>query len=329
MNTKFIFIGGVGRTGKSVTKEILSQSNDVISFNFEYRFIIDPDGIIDFLISSQAWSPFILDKKIKRLELFLLKLAKPSFFKNLVGSIIRSNKITKSRFNANSYHNWNLERHLPNYRFHVKKLIDNLQEFSFRGNWVGADDFTYKSNIRYVSHKSQFEITDILKKFLKELFDDLFDHHKKEILVEDNTWNLLFLNEMSELFPGAKFIHLFRDPRDVVNSYCMQRWMPNDIIQSGVICNDLYNQVLKNISRTKENKENEILEVSIEDLVNNKEKLIKKITNFCNIAPNEKMFDYALTNKSIGRWKNNFTKLDLQNLEPILRETTEKLGYEW
>ena len=210
MNGKFIFIGGVGRTGKSITKKILSKSDEVISFNFEHRFIIDPDGIIDFLISSKAWSPYILDKKINRLDKLLQKLGKPQFLKNLIGRIIRSNNFIKSKFNANSYHNWNLETHFPNYKLHVTKLIENLEEFRFKGNWVGANDFTYDDNIRYVSYKTTFEINCIFRKFLKELFNDLFDHHKKEVFIEDNTWNLLFVDEISELFKGAKFIHIYR-----------------------------------------------------------------------------------------------------------------------
>ena len=172
MNGKFIFIGGVGRTGKSITKKILSKSDEVISFNFEHRFIIDPDGIIDFLISSKAWSPYILDKKINRLDKLLQKLGKPQFLKNLIGRIIRSNNFIKSKFNANSYHNWNLETHFPNYKLHVTKLIENLEEFRFKGNWVGANDFTYDDNKNSWFNDSGVELSAKLFNELDQILND-------------------------------------------------------------------------------------------------------------------------------------------------------------
>jgi len=71
-----IFIGGTGRSGTNITKAIFAQHPKVGTLPFEHRFVIDPDGVVDFYNSyAGAWSPYMADKKIKRLEQFLLYLA--------------------------------------------------------------------------------------------------------------------------------------------------------------------------------------------------------------------------------------------------------------
>ena len=39
-----LFVGGVGRSGTSVTRQVLGLHPQVANLPFEYRFIIDPDG---------------------------------------------------------------------------------------------------------------------------------------------------------------------------------------------------------------------------------------------------------------------------------------------
>ena len=48
MDNKVIFIGGSGRSGTNILRKLLSKHSQVASLPFEHRFIIDPDGIIDF-----------------------------------------------------------------------------------------------------------------------------------------------------------------------------------------------------------------------------------------------------------------------------------------
>ena len=75
-----LLIGGVGRSGTNLLKEILSLHSDVFSLPFETRFTIDPDGVVPTYIAlKKSWSPFISEKAIKRLDLFLKKLSKKKF----------------------------------------------------------------------------------------------------------------------------------------------------------------------------------------------------------------------------------------------------------
>ena len=86
---EFVLICGTGRCGTNIVKEVFSVHSSVITLPFEQRFINDPDGIIDFYNSfSASWSPYIADRKIKRLEALLRRMSYQSPFESVAGSIV-------------------------------------------------------------------------------------------------------------------------------------------------------------------------------------------------------------------------------------------------
>ena len=67
-NNNTLLIGGSGRSGTTILSRIFAQHPD-ICIAPEFRFLIDPDGIIDFYSTVfQSWSPYHFDFKVKRLE---------------------------------------------------------------------------------------------------------------------------------------------------------------------------------------------------------------------------------------------------------------------
>ena len=69
MNIKpnICLIGGTGRCGTTILKQIFQAHPEVAKIP-EWRFAVDPDGILDFYSSlSQNWSPHLFDVKLKRL----------------------------------------------------------------------------------------------------------------------------------------------------------------------------------------------------------------------------------------------------------------------
>jgi len=324
---KYVFIGGVGRSGTSITREILGKGEEVLAFPFEYRFIIDPDGIVDFIKSyASAWSPYMADRRIKRLERFLKQLQSKSVLKHFVGELIRSNAWLKRKINSDSYHGWELEKHFPSYEIEVQHLIQNLSELSYRGSWAGAESFDMNHEIVYGKKFSEEELYTIFKGFLQRLINGAFELRKKSVLVEDNTWNLLFCRELSQLFDDAKFIHIYRDPRDVVASFCKQRWMPSDVVKSAIICRDLYINIL---DQTATLSRNQFLSLSLESLVNDKENNMNKLLEFSGVRKSNAMVDFKLSASSFGRWRNQFSDTQISEIKPILKDVTERLGYVW
>lgn len=327
METEIVFIGGVGRSGTSITRELLGSHSDVYSLPFEYRFIVDPDGIIDYINQSLCtWSPYLADRRLKRLEKFLLKLGRRRRLHYFFGSLIRSTDILKSLITTDSYHGWELEQYFPRYTEQVKNLIERLKCFEYSGSWAGADRYQLDHRIYYSPNLDDNEIYSIFSTFINELFDGFFYKINRSLFVEDNTWNLLFVKELNRLFPKAKFIHVYRDPRDIVSSFSKQRWMPNCHIESAKICGHLFEEIIRNTAQLDSKR---FMQISIEQMVLEKESTIKKLGNFLNLKDEEQLMKFPLSSSSFGRWKVELDSKTLAKIEPYIREYVEHYEYKW
>ena len=93
---KLAFIGGTGRCGTSITRELLGKSPEVSVLPFEHRILIDPDAPIDILNSLDLYrDPFKIDIALKRMISHLESLDNKSFLKSLTNSLIKKTKLSK------------------------------------------------------------------------------------------------------------------------------------------------------------------------------------------------------------------------------------------
>jgi hypothetical protein len=318
-------LSGSGRTGTNITKKILSQHYCVASLPFEYRFIIDPGGVIDFYNSlSLTWSPYYADKKIKDLEDFLLNLSKKTFIKSILGRIIKVINKDGKFLSPPKYYGWELDKWIPNYSLHVKTLIDDLQEFDYSACWPGAKQYTFNTRLYFSKHKKKKELAVPLSKFLTSCVNDLLKSQSKEVFVDDNTWNFLFAKEMYDLIPNSKLIHIKRDPYDVISSLITQRWSPANIESTSL----WYKSILDCWFEKKATVPSEFLyESRFETLMQNTEEELNNICNFMNIPFESKMLDVNLGKANIKRWKTDLSKKDIYVIDSILGDLRIKLGY--
>jgi len=200
---------------------------------FEHRFLIDPDGLVDFYRSfTAAWSPYLADRRIKRLEKLLLTLAEQPVWSRWIGNaILKLNRDGKT-ISPRIYHRWHLTAHFPGFKSHVQSLIAELREFSFSAAWSGTESYSWHPEIDHMGPKTPQELAPILGKFVNRVVNDYLAQVGKTVFVEDNTWNILIARELLDMLPQAKILHIYRDPRDVVASFVHQRWCPNDIEQA-------------------------------------------------------------------------------------------------
>jgi len=292
---EIIFIGGTGRCGTNIMKDILSLHPKVASHPFEYRFIIDPDGIIDFYnIALNGWSPYIIDQKLHRLESFLMVLAKKYEGKEI-------------------YVEWELNKHLPNYEEIVSDLLERLVDFKYNGVHFGLKK---ERELYFMGYKTKKELNRILGDFIKQLIDGYLARENKEIYVEDNTFNLLFAREILDLLPDAKFIHMTRDARDVISSLSKQRWTPKDKIKAAKWYKAVINQI--DIIK-KELPPDSVITVDLYDLIDEPEKILKSICRFIGISFSDKMLDIDLSRSNRYRWKKDYSPDELSLINQILK----------
>lgn len=326
MTPKMILVGGTGRCGTSILKEILAAHPDAASLPFEYRFIIDPDGLIDFYTSYIAtWSPYIADRKLKRLERLLKRLSHESLPHKLFGQLLRLFHPDGKLLSPRIYHGWELNRYLPNFDEHVNELMANLVEFSFPACWVGTESYQIKPHVYHTASKSRQELAPILGDFIRNVIAELLEQTDKSFFVEDNTWNILFAREILELAPEAKIIHIYRDPRDVVASFSHQRWSPTDKQQGARWYKSMMERWFE-IRPTLPPKS--YYELSLEELVASPESTLPSLCQFAEIDFDQAMLKIDLSHSHRGRWKREYSETEEAQVPIILRDVIEKLGYE-
>jgi hypothetical protein len=296
-----IFITGTGRCGTNILRDSLSHHPKIFSFPFELRFLIDPDGIVDFYTTfPMIWSPYMADIKLERLERILRDV---------------------SDKNIERYKGWGLSEHFPS--FPINDLMEKLKDFTFRSSWVRNE----KDYQHFSSYKSKDQLKNIFQEFLDGIITDLLEEKQKDIFCTDETWAYLYAEQLYELFPRSKFIYMYRDPRDTVVSFMNQKWCPDDLYQATAYYESLESRwnVIKHTIPS-----NVYIELSLENLVNNTELEIKRLCDFLNIDYYSKYSLEKVINRKEAhsdKWKKELNDDQIIWLDKKLKVITKELGY--
>jgi hypothetical protein len=321
MNNNIVFVGGSGRSGTNITKKIFSKHSEIATLPFEHRFIIDPDGLVDYLNAvSASWSPFHIDKHTHRLENYLRALSRRRPFQYRLGQLIKTIDKSGRKFTPPGYHGWELSRWFPRWDERVEQLISELAPSKFPGCWPGVLPFRKNNRMYFGAYGTRGEIAHKLGKFVKGCFDDHLKWTGKSIFLEDNTWNILYGRELLEMLPGAKLIHVYRDPRDVVASFVRQRWCPSNV---GVAV-EWYKSIMERWADVKQKLDPaSYFEFPLEDLVANPQATLHELCRFIGIDMETKMLEVDLSQNNTGRWRKDLSPheqaLVCRELRPLLR----------
>lgn len=292
----------------------------------EWRFLIDPDGIIDYYCSSGHWSPYHHDLRIKRLRLIMEQTACSGIAQKLMRYIDRElfKRLASPLKLSTRYAGLSVQEYCPNYRVYVDELISSLDEFTYPGEWVGLPA-GFSRNINYNGPVEPIQVRKKLSTFLYKVMNDVITSQNKIHYLEKNTWNILWYDKILELLPEARLVHVYRDPRDVVTSFTRQSWMPVDAKQSAIIYRDLmerWEQVKITIS------EDSYYELALEELVADPTGATKNICEFWQIPWSETLLNIDLSKSHSGRWKTDLNAGEIAAIEPILQEAIVRYGYE-
>ena len=322
-NVAVVFCGGTGRCGTNVLKRVFARHPDVYALPFEVRFLLDPGGIIDFYTGhSTSWSPFLADDRIRRLRTLLADVEReqiahrlPDWFALRCG---RGRWIAPRR-----YAGWELARHLPHFRIHNRRLLRALVEFSYNGAWPGTASYTFAPEIAFAPPKAPNELRELLGNYLTTLFEELLRNTNHRVLFLDETWALLFMRELHELLPRARFIHMLRDPRDVIASFSQQRWCPRDCVEA----THFYLELMDRILAHRQELETRYYEVRLEALVADPRQTITSICEFLDLAFTDELLEIDLNRPHSGRWRSEFNAHEQQTINTLVKEKLLLLGY--
>lgn len=320
-----LFIGGSGRSGTSVTRRLIGLHPDAVSLSFEYRFLVDPDGIVDFYRSYEAtWTPYLADRRLARLERLLRRVASSGPAERIMEKVLGNVDPRGRWLRSPPYASWELNRHLPNFSTHVEVLLEELTSFTFEGTWVGAEAPGWRRRMRHGPPRSRRELAEILGGFVGNVLGDLLAAQGRTLYVEDNTWNILLARELRELVPTSKILHVYRDPRDVVASFREQTWAPADADRAARWYADILDRWWHVRSELPDP---EVLEISLEDLVAEPRQTAERISAFVGLTFEERMLGLSLDKAHIGRWHRDLSAAEQERIEEILRPHVRRLGY--
>lgn len=184
---------------------------------------------------------------------------------------------------------------------------------------------------------------------LVKLIDLVYDHHLKfsnKRRIGDKTPPYIeILPQLDALYPGAKFIHLLRDGRDVAMSYIDLGWFGNHRYYRH---NFDWIRALKFREKyAKTPLGRNILDIKYEDLLCDPELVVSRICNFLGEAFEPAMLDVSarvdkvperervihpklaqpLSTEAIGRWRLNLSSWECFLMEACLRKHLRKWGY--
>lgn len=320
---RLTFIGGTGRSGTSITRKLLGCSEDVVTLPFEHRILIDPDGPIEFFEALDKYrDPYKMDLAIHRMFNHLNALDSSSIFNSVTDSVIKRNAFLSNRFNLSRYSGWKLSDTFRNYPEEVKKFKSKLELFTYNARWAGSPSFLYNSRMHYFSISEKKNFASALREFYESLVVNLLETLRRNHFVEDSTWNMTYIESLSEIFPTASFVHVYRDPRDVVSSFIKQRWMPRDVVQVVAIYQGLIMDIL---DKTANNKN--CYSLKFENLVENKDAELPSLCAFLDLHYSDEMKSFTLKNANIGRYLKHFDSETINYLNDELAPQLEVLGY--
>lgn len=183
------------------------------------------------------------------------------------------------------------------------------------------------------------------------LLDGFYNEYARVHSIKITRWgdktplNSMNMQEIKMVFPKSVFIHIVRDPFDVVASYLKTGLYKNEI--------DAVTRWIESIVSAKNFQKrypNDYIEVRYEELVKEPEKIVSDICCFLKIDFKLQMLSVdrgigemgdvgalkhhenvkkAITASSIGKWKNSLNDEQANNVKKILDNSSLLIGTNW
>lgn len=292
-------IGGTGRCGTSVLADIFSE-HPAVSSAPGWRFLVDPDGIMDFYASSESWTPYVSDIKLKRLTAMLRALENRHKLSRVFSALNRLAILRRLPVNIRPrYASVCAVDFCPRFKELRKAFIADLKSFSYSCSWVGQSFFD-RTTLDYRPYLPSEELRPIIRSFLLSVMGEVVNSGRAHFYLEKNIWHILWWDKILEILPEARLVHVRRDPRDVVLSFSRQQWMPSDIEHCAVIYKDL-------IARWEHIRDRvdpaSFVEISFEELVLRKRETLEGVCRFWGVPWDDALLKIDLNPGSCGRWK--------------------------
>lgn len=175
--------------------------------------------------------------------------------------------------------------------------------------------------------------------FFRFLIESFADVESKPRCGEKTNENIRYIDELMEVFPDAKIIHIVRDARDVVASMINMPWASNDIVANAL----RWRAEISNVQRYK----GKIHEIRYEDLLRDPVRVYQGICEFIGEPFSTEMMNYhktsgeyivnepwkkgterALNDSALQRWKRDLSDWQICAIQFMVGDLLRAYDYE-
>ncbi len=214
---------------------------------------------------------------------------------------------------------------------HFFRWADPYASPRYERNYVGVKLFKNHHEIDGVS-ESQFNAARIFSRNRKDISDfygKCFLEAKNNI---DGRWfdktpqNIYGILLLGYMYPTAKFLHIYRNPLNVVSSLKEGRVMAKHEVKGGI------NYWLESMIMINEYKkipggESRFLEIKYEDLVSDPNPEVAKIFEFVNEDPALMNYEKISTHKEKDKYKKILTEPEISYVKKLCEPFYTQYGY--
>jgi hypothetical protein len=320
---KQIFVGGTGRSGTTIVYKVLESHPDIVTGPVELRIHIDPGGALDVLDSlSTSWNPQYADIALHRFNLILKNCAQMSSTTKWISRFAR-----KFNTSPKTYIGMHFDIIFgANYKTRIEEIINNLSDYESDGYWLGSHSYVRTPVMYETRYRPRSEVAAVLREFFNNLYLNISQNGQTH-WAESTPYSILFADQLLELFPDAKFLHIYRDPRDVTASYLTQRWGGRDLLSISKRIADINKRWFEVRQRIPNSS---YREYKLEEIVEYPENKFAEISSFIQLD-DANQFDLSMIQSNQSnqqRWKTDIPANQLAEILDVLQPSITGLGYD-
>lgn len=331
-----IWIGGTGRSGTSLLYGLLGGHPRVHAYSSEMRFVIDPGGVFDLVRAlSEDFSPARATAAWRSFrDLMLLKLDQPwtspykgfrfsrwlgPAYKDVVDRYLE--QLLRGRYEGFDFQTKTpFHRHVAGYLGHGlgrRSLIPKRLEHALKDM-----EKIEQQAVRYFEDRT--ELIRLTGDFVNHLLMAQTRAAGKNTWCEKTPHNLLFADFLLELIPESIFIHVYRDPRGVAQSFVKQAWSSSDLVTSCRTVRDIWKHWFAMKERVDSSR---LMEVRLETFARSPLESLNRVLEFAGLESVSAM-STEVTVHQVDYWKDKLGPEEWRVVDRELGDIAKRLGYE-
>lgn len=316
-----IFLGGTGRSGTTILRDILLQSPSIVGCSNEIRFTVDPQGIIDLYdVLTNSWDPYRASTSLINFDNFVRK----SISGNLFYALLRY-ALGKIKISPIPYRHIRLNISIALMLKEHEVFINSLHHSKSETIWYGSKPFTFNPKLYETHIWNESDLSRIFTEHFSKFFSAMQPNKiNNKYWLDDTPYCVLHAKSLKKVFPKAKFIHIYRDPRNVLASYLHKVWGGNkkDVANIAHRIKTVYKKI--NLEKNSISKD-DYINIRFEELVENPKIILHSISEKLNIPP-EEIPTKGIRKSNVSNYSTFFTNKQLQTINTILSDEIKLYG---